>query len=82
MIQFPDSANKKKGLESVIEIMFNSIDINLDGSIVVEEFTKYFLSLGIVDTSFAAKVFNYMDTNKDGSVNKKGLKNFYYSTQF
>lgn len=61
--------------------MFNSIDINLDGSIVIEEFSKYFLSLGIQDSSFAAKVFNYMDTNKDGSVNKKGFKNFDYSTK-
>ena len=44
-------------------------------------FSKYFLSLGIQDSSFAAKVFNYMDTNKDGSVNKKGFKNFDYSTK-
>ena len=70
-------AAKRASIEATLPLIFDAIDTNADGSIAVDEFTGYFRSLGVNDSSFASLVFQAMDVNRDGSLSREG-DNFYF----
>ena len=61
------------GINGSLQLIFDAIDSNQDEAISSEEFCIYFQSLGVVDDAFSNLIFQEMDSNKDGLLNKNGL---------
>jgi Ca2+-binding EF-hand superfamily protein len=69
---------KLEGIHGSLQLIFDAIDSNQDEAISSEEFGIYFQSLGVSDNAFADVIFNEMDSNKDGLLNKHGLIDFLF----
>ncbi len=67
-------STKRKAIESTIPLIFDAIDLNLDGGIAADEFVAFFKSLGVEDAKFATNVFRAIDTNNDGVLSREGLQ--------
>jgi Ca2+-binding EF-hand superfamily protein len=70
--------SKRSTLQETIPLIFDAIDTDKDQSITRKEFGNYFKSLNLTDDSAVDQIFNAMDSNSDGSINRDGKHFFFF----
>lgn len=77
-----DANFKSTGIDSGVEVIFNSLDKDGDGKISVEEYTEM-LAAWKISNAEANAIYAKLDINGDGLISKEELKQlyeqFYYS---
>lgn len=60
-------------IDITLGLIFDAIDSNQDENISNKEYSNFLQSIGILDKTFVENLFDIMDSNHDGVLNRKGI---------
>ena len=60
-------------IDITLGLIFDAIDSNQDEKISNKEYSNFLQSIGILDKTFVENLFDIMDSNHDGVLNREGI---------